>query len=267
MAGDAPRRSSPVQRPVPGPVPGPATRRFVIGRRTGGADELHGFEPNVADPHLAGQQVVERAATWFEVDRAALVLGSAQPLAHVDLDACRAAGVDLARRRSGGGAVLVVPGEMLWLDVVIGAGDPLWDDDIGRSMWWLGDVWADALRSLGAAAGVAGALVEVHRGPVRRTNWSNHVCFDGLGAGEVTIDGAKAVGISQRRTRSWARLQSSMHVVWRGEMMAALLSPPRPTPAELHSPASLSALAGPRYDVDSAVAALVQAVEHSIDLR
>ncbi len=251
MAGDAPRRSSPVQRPV--------TRRFVIGRRTGGADELHGLEPAVVEP-----AVLERAATWFEVDRVALVLGSAQPLAHIDLDACRTAGVDVARRRSGGGAVLVVPGEMLWLDAVIGAGDPLWDDDIGRSMWWLGEVWAEALVSLGAAAG---SLVEVHRGPVRRTNWSNHVCFDGLGAGEVTIDGAKAVGISQRRTRSWARLQSSMHVVWRGEMMAGLLSPPRPTSAELHSPVSLSAWVGPRSDVDAAVVALVQAVEHSLDMR
>ena len=255
MAGDAPRRSSPVQRPVQRPV----ARRFVIGRRTGGADELHGL-----DPYVVGQRDLERAAMWFEVDRAALVLGSAQPLAHVDLDACRAASVDVARRRSGGGAVLVVPGEMLWLDVVIGAGDPLWDDDIGRSMWWLGEVWAEALLSLGAAAG---SLVEVHRGPVRRTTWSNHVCFDGLGAGEVTIDGAKAVGISQRRTRSWAKLQSSMHVVWRGDAMAALLSPPRPTPADLHCPASLSALVSPRYDVGVAAVALVQAVEHSLSLR
>lgn len=185
--------------------------RFVVGHRVGDAAELHGAEPT---------EGIDPTATWFEVTRPALVLGSAQPLGHVDAAACARGGVEIVRRRSGGGAVLLVPGEMMWLDVVILAGDPLWHDDIGRSMWWLGEVWVEALER----CGVTGA--EVHRGGVRDTTWSRHVCFAGLGAGEVTIDGTKAVGISQRRTRSWARLQSSMHLAWRGDVMAELMVAP-----------------------------------------
>ena len=42
---------------------------------------------------------------------------------------------------------------------------------------------------------------------MRRSEWSDLVCFDGLAPGESTIEGAKLVGISQRRTRAAARLQ------------------------------------------------------------
>jgi lipoate---protein ligase len=217
-------------------------RRFAVDHRVGEAGVLHALEPrDVAGPH----------ATWLDVERTALVLGSAQPLGHADLDACRREDVDVVRRRSGGGAVLIVPGEMVWLDIVLPVGDPLWVDDVGRSMWWLGDVWKTALESLGATA------VEVHRGPVRHTAWSRQVCFDGLGAGEVTIGGHKAVGISQRRTRSWARMQSSVHLAWRPELMVQLLAQPRPAAAQLAAPALI---------VHPAASARV-AVEAALQLR
>jgi hypothetical protein len=79
----------------------------------------------------------------------------------------------------------------------------------------------------------------VYRGPIRHSAWSRHVCFDGLGSGEVTIGTRKLVGISQRRTRSWARLQSSAHVAWRGAEMAAFFAPPGPDLAALAVPAVL----------------------------
>jgi hypothetical protein len=71
---------------------------------------------------------------------------------------------------------------------------------------------------------------------VQHTRWSRLVCFDGLGGGEVTIGGAKAVGISQRRTRGWLRLQSSVHLA-PPDGLVSLLAPPRPTDAELRPPA------------------------------
>jgi hypothetical protein len=44
------------------------------------------------------------------------------------------------------------------------------------------------------------------------SEWSTRVCFAGLGPGEVvTPTGAKVVGLSQRRTRHGARLQSVVH--------------------------------------------------------
>jgi lipoate-protein ligase A len=144
-----------------------------------------------------------RAALWWhEVTRPALVLGSNQDDAMVDRGACARAGVDVVRRRSGGGAVLLVPGEVAWLDVILPRHGPGWSDDVHRPMVWFGTHLVAAL----AAAGVGGAL-DVHHGPMRTTPWSSMICFDGLGAGEVSRDGAKLVGISQRRTRGAARLQ------------------------------------------------------------
>jgi lipoate-protein ligase A len=191
---------------------------WAVSRATGSAAEFHAREVPTS---------AERALWCFEPDRPALVLGSTQPAAAVDVEACARAGVDVVRRRSGGGAVLLVPGEVLWIDVVVPAGDPLWSDDIGRAAHWLGDAWAAAL----AAGGVAGPTV--HRGPLVRAPWSDVVCFAGLGPGEVTIDGRKVVGISQRRTRAAARFQCAALLMWDPGALVALLAPPRPTAAEL----------------------------------
>jgi lipoate-protein ligase A len=139
----------------------------------------------------------ERALWIVEFEQPALVLGSRQSM--VD-----ATGIEVVRRRSGGGAVYVAPGGTLWVDVVVPRGDDLWDDDVGLASHWLGDAWA-------AAIGV-GALV--HRGAMVRTEWSDLVCFAGLGPGEVTIEGRKVVGISQRRTRAAARFQCVAYERW-----------------------------------------------------
>lgn len=180
---------------------------FVVEVARATAAELHAWEPP------AGQRI----ARWCEVSAPALVVGSAQPEASVDVSACASLGIDVVRRRSGGGAVLMFPGEIDWLDVVVPLGDPLWRDDIGQAMWWLGLLWAEALRETGVAD------VEVHMGPLMTTRMSAVVCFSGLGSGEVLVAGAKAVGISQRRTRGWLRLQSAIHRRWRPESYAELL--------------------------------------------
>ena len=44
--------------------------------------------------------------------------------------------------------------------------------------------------------------------------WSHAICFAGVGPGEVLIDGAKVVGISQRRTRAGARFQCAVLRTW-----------------------------------------------------
>jgi hypothetical protein len=78
---------------------------------------------------------------------------------------------------------------------------------VGRAFLWLGDAWVAALADLGIEA-------RRHEGAMVTTRWSPLVCFAGLGPGEVvTPDGAKLVGISQRRTRAGARFQCSMPVI------------------------------------------------------
>jgi lipoate-protein ligase A len=138
----------------------------------------------------------------------AVVLGSAQPEDHLDRSRAAAAGLAVVRRPSGGGAVLVGPGLALWIDVVVPAGDALWDADVGRAAWWLGQVFVAALADVGLPGG------EMWSGPMVRRPWSDRVCFAGVGAGEVTLSERKLVGIAQRRTRSGALFQCAVPIVW-----------------------------------------------------
>jgi lipoate-protein ligase A len=191
---------------------------WSIETATGSAAEFHGRElPSPLVPTV-----------WsFVVARPAVVLGSAQAFDVVDADACAVAGVEVVRRRSGGGAVLLRDGEMVWLDVLIPSTHPHFEPDVARSMWWVGDRCAAALGALGVVG------VAVHRGRLVASAWSRLVCFAGLGPGEVTVAGAKVVGISQRRTRDGARFQVMVSLRWRPEVLVGLLAPPCPTAEEL----------------------------------
>jgi lipoate-protein ligase A len=147
------------------------------------------------------------------------VLGSTQP-------EVPERGVRVVRRRSGGGAVLVGPGEVLWVDVLLPAGDPLWEDDVGRSFHWLGQAWVDALATVGVEA-------RWHDGPMVCTPWCRQVCFAGIGRGEVTVDGRKVVGLAQRRTRAGALFQCAALLKWNPAEMARLLDLDAGVAAEL----------------------------------
>lgn len=149
-----------------------------------------------------------RTVTVASVDAPAVVLGSTQPQSLVDAGRAGAAGVAVVRRRSGGGAVMVEPGALVWVDVTLARHDPLWDDDVGRSFAWLGRAWAAALADVGADRPV------VHAGAPVATGWSARVCFAGLGPGEVTVAGAKVVGLCQRRDRFGARFQCAALLGW-----------------------------------------------------
>lgn len=151
---------------------------------------------------------VEEAEAWvFAVERPTLVLGSAQRGEVADTAAAAAKGVDVVRRNSGGGAVLLDPDRSIWLDVVLPPHDPRWNDDVGRSAYWLGEIWAEALSTLGVPA-------TVWRDRLEQTAWGRLVCFGAMGPGEVAVAGRKLVGISQRRTRGGARFQCLVHAAW-----------------------------------------------------
>lgn len=139
----------------------------------------------------------------FEPTAPAIVLGSTQREDIVDAQVVAARGLDVARRRSGGGAVLVDT-SVVWIDFAIARDDPLWDDDIARSMQWLGQLWSAALVRVGIDA-------DVHKGPAIVPPVARAICFCGIGHGEVVVDGRKAIGISQRRTRDGARFQTMLH--------------------------------------------------------
>jgi lipoate-protein ligase A len=152
------------------------------------------------------------------VARPALVLGSSQPDEVVDEGRAAQAGVDVVRRRSGGGAVLVGPGDQTWVDLLVPVGDPLWNDDVVVAARWAGEAWAAALDRMDLGPG------RVHDRGLARTEWTALVCFAGLGPGEVTVSGRKVVGLSQRRNRSWIRIQTTAFTRWNPQELTELLA-------------------------------------------
>jgi len=176
------------------------SRDFSVETKTASAVSLHAFDP----PDRPQPTLVVA-----EVRDAALVLGSAQRDSVIDQARVNNGDYAVVRRRSGGGSVWLSPGDQVWVDVWIPAGHRLWNDDVVRAALPIGEAWSQALQATGFAS------LEVHDGGVEATTWSSLVCFAGRGPGEV-IDtaGRKWVGLSQRRTREWIRLQTMTHRVW-----------------------------------------------------
>ena len=170
-----------------------------IVEQRGAVAELHALDPFSPAPP-------DRPLVWHQrFQNGAIVLGSRQQAELVDAARAEAAGLDVVRRRSGGGAVLLRPGQMLWIDLVVPPG--VAPDDVRGSMVWIGEVWRDAFDELGADPDA----MRVHRGGLIDTPWSELVCFAGVGPGEIVVGDRKLVGLSQRRTRHGMRAQCLVH--------------------------------------------------------
>ena len=131
-----------------------------------------------------------------------LVLGSSQDPGHYTTSST------VTRRRSGGGAVLVAEEHLSWFDVWLPSSDPRHVNDVSRSFDWLGQSLCESLADFGYDA-------RSHQGTMVHGPWSPIICFAGLGPGEITINGRKVVGISQRRNRAGARFQVALLRQWK----------------------------------------------------
>jgi lipoate-protein ligase A len=151
--------------------------------------------------------LTEAEAWVFAPADRSLVLGSAQQESIADSDAAARAGVEVAKRRSGGGAVYVDPDRCLWVDVVVPRHDERWSDDVREATYWLGELWQRALATIGLDT-------RLYRDGLEQTPWGRLVCFAALGPGEVLVGDRKVVGISQRRTREGARFQCIAYDRW-----------------------------------------------------
>ncbi len=131
--------------------------------------------------------------------------------------AALAAGVAVERRRGGGGAVLLQPGDHLWLDAWIPRADPLWLMDVAVAAEWVGSWWAAALLECGVDG------LRVHTGKSEPGPLGDLVCFAGRGPGEVFAGSRKVVGLSQWRAREGALFSSCVYTRWEPAPLAALL--------------------------------------------
>lgn len=190
------------------------TPAWRLETRRGTVHELH---------HADWPEPLSPTVWLLEPTDAAIVLGSTQRPDLLDAAAVERAGLAVVQRRSGGGALLVVPGETVWIDVFVPRGHRAWRDDVHAGAVVIGRAWLDAL----AATGEARAELDVHPTGVVDRVAGSVACFATLGPGEVTRAGAKLVGLSQRRTRPGARVQGLVHVGPGAVELVALLADPR----------------------------------------
>ncbi len=184
-----------------------STSSWRVEHHDGRADDLHSLD-------VSGGRSVHLMAPA----KPALVLGSTQALSSVDTVRAATVGIEVCRRRSGGGIVFVHPLDSIWIDVHIPRNDPQWVDDVSRSSLWLGHAWVEAL----AECGIKGA--SVYDGPMHRGDFGAVVCFASTAPGEVFIGDGKVVGVSQRRDRSGARFQCIVYRHWTPEVWSGLVT-------------------------------------------
>ncbi len=183
--------------------------------------------------------------------RPLLVLGSTQTDAVVDAERARRNGVEVVRRRSGGGAVLLLPGAQVWADLWVPRGDTLWSPEPRSSAVAAGEWWAKALGD---------TQLEVHRGASVSAAGSDAVCFAGLAAGEVHRALRKVVGLAQWRSREGALVHGCAYRRWDPEPLVDLLAMEgtdrRRLLASLREAAEGFEELAPRFDEESLIATL-----------
>jgi lipoate-protein ligase A len=162
---------------------------------------------------------------WSQAQPRALVLGRGAAEPPIDLEAAAAAGLDVVRRRSGGGPVLW-DRNLLGLDVWLPRGHALAPDDVVETYRWLGEALAAALRELGAPAQVvtvAQARADTP-GDDDAQRIASLACFGALSPYEVVVDGRKVVGLAQVRRPQGALLQAGILLGFDAAVLAAVLS-------------------------------------------
>ena len=163
-----------------------------------------------SEPHRLA--VVQAAA------RPTLVLGSTQSPDVVSDAAALAAGVAVERRRGGGGAVLLQPGDHLWLDAWIPRADPLWLMDVAVAAEWVGSWWSAALLE-SRCRRAARPHGQVRAGAVSVTSCAS----PGVVRERCSPAQRKVVGLSQWRAREGALFSSCVYTRWEPAPLAALL--------------------------------------------
>jgi len=165
--------------------------------------ESHEFVGSAKDLHaLAMPTEGDLAQLWVMRPTApALVMGSSQKPEMFERDLLMADGVELANRRSGGGAVFIDPASTVWIDLVAPRSSDLWSSELSENFMIVGRRWHQALELVGLETTVFGSAPD-------KSDAARVACWAGIGWGELIVGDAKVVGLSQRRTRWGARVQA-----------------------------------------------------------
>jgi lipoate-protein ligase A len=158
-----------------------------------------------------------RSAVAHVVGHPTVVLGSAQRAGILKRQHVVEMGAEVVQRRGGGGAVLLRPGDHLWIDAWVPRDDPLWDPDVSVAAAWVGAWWRAALEALNVRD------CEVHHGRAVPGRFGALVCFSGRGPGEVFRRDRKVMGVSQWRSREGSLLRTCAYLHWEPGPLIELL--------------------------------------------
>jgi lipoyl(octanoyl) transferase len=155
----------------------------------------------------AGGLPVVRFYAW---EPPAISFGFAQqPQREVDIEACRAMGVDLVRRPTGGRAVL--HWQELTYSVIVGMNDEEMGGRIENTYRRIGECLVAGLRRFGADVELERAQI---RQPRSRARTAALPCFSSIARSEIKWKGRKLIGSAQRRYKR-AVLQHGSLVIGR----------------------------------------------------
>jgi lipoate---protein ligase len=145
---------------------------------------------------------------WWVASSPAVVigLGLRHRLAEiVDIERCRAAGVEVLERRAGGGAVLV-DAHMLCGAICLPRASVV--DDVTESYRWVGDLLLARLRAVGVSDARRVDVAEARADVAVLKSRGDHVsclllatCYGALSPHEIAVGAAKLVGLAQVRRR------------------------------------------------------------------
>lgn len=161
--------------------------------------------------------LTNRHAVIRKVRHPTVVLGSTQRIESIRTKRAARMGVEVVRRRGGGGAVFLRPDDHLWIEAWVPRGDPLWLEDVGAAAGWVGAWWSTALTSVGAGEFI------VHEGSAQPGTYGAMVCFSGKGPGEVFARDRKVMGVSQWRGREGALFHTCAYSHWDPRPLVELL--------------------------------------------
>jgi lipoyl(octanoyl) transferase len=147
----------------------------------------------------------------------ALSLGYGQPIdANIDLAQCRALGIDVVRRPTGGRAVL--HDREVTYSVVIRADDPRVASGVLASYLTISLALIRGLAYLGISA----ELLPLRRGPQQSSKETSPVCFATPSSFEVAVCGRKVIGSAQRRVHGVIMQHGSIPLAWDLDKMCAV---------------------------------------------
>ena len=152
------------------------------------SDTIEGLLRN-SEVEVSKRTVVLCGAIDFGV-----VIGSTQKISPALHDYSIRHTTPIHRRSSGGSAVIIEPGNSIWIDIFLPPNDPLASTSIEKTFEVASVGWTAVLASFGVVA-------ETYRGSYSLKSGYREICFAGRAHGEILVDQKKVVGMAQRRRR------------------------------------------------------------------